>query len=130
MADNLTDVAENLLLDFAFTNGTATRPTMPIKVALLTAMGSDSAAGTEVTAGAGSYARQSATFSAAASGANSNTNTITWTNLPAVTIVGIELYDSAGTPVRLAYGTLASSKTTTLGDTFTIAIGDIDITLA
>lgn len=128
MADNLTDTAENLVLDWINVVGTPTRPTSPLKVALVTANGTDSAAGTEVTGG--SYARQSATFSAASAGATSNTGAITFTNMPAATVVGVEVWDSAGTPVRLWYGALSANKTTGAGDTFTIAIGDLDLTIA
>jgi hypothetical protein len=84
--------------------------------------------GSEVTAGGNAYARQSVTFGAAASGATDNTNAPTWVNMPAVTVGGIAIFENGG--VRIAYGTLAANKTTNAGDTFTIAIGDIDITLA
>lgn len=128
MADNLTDAAENLVLDWVNGVGTPTRPTTPLKVALLTAAGSDSAAGTE--AAGGSYARQNVTFGAAASGASSNTNLIEFTDMPAATIVAIAVYDSAGSPFRIWHGALAASKTVNAGDTFRIAIGDLDVSLS
>jgi hypothetical protein len=133
MADNLTDTAENRALDWLFVPAqTPTRPTGPMMVRLISgAGGSDSAAGTEVAnAGGSTYAAQSVVFGAAASGAISNTGAVTFTNMPAITVTGLELWDSFGTPVRLAYGALTASKTTNLGDTFTIAIGDLDFTLA
>lgn len=132
MADNLTDTAENLALNWLFVPAqTPTRPTSPVKCRLMTANGTDSAAGTEVsTSGGYTAGGTSVTFGTAASGATDNTTAVTWTNMPAVTIQGIELWDSAGSPVRLAYGALTANKTTNAGDTFTIAIGDIDITLA
>lgn len=131
MADNFTDTAENLMLDWIFGVGTPTRPTTPLQVRLMTANGSDSAGGTEVTNSGGStYAEQAVTFNTAASGATANSGAITFTNMPAVTVVGVEVWDDAGSPVRLAYGPLASSKVTNLGDTFTIATGDLDITLS
>lgn len=128
MADNLTDVAETLVLTWLFTASAATRPTAPYTVALLTAVASDSAAGTEVVAGGNAYARQTVAFSAPASGATENSGTLSWVNMPAVTIVGINIYENGG--VRVAYGPLSANKTTNAGDTFTIAAGDIDITLA
>lgn len=128
MADNLTNTAENLMLDWINGVGTPTRPTTPLKLALVTANGSDSAAGTEVTGG--SYARQNVTFSAASSGATSNSGAVSFTGMPAATIVGVEVWDSAGTPVRLWYGPLSANKTTNSGDTFTIAAGDLDLTLS
>jgi hypothetical protein len=129
MADNLTDTAENLVLTWLFTGSAATRPTTPWTIALITSAGpgSDSSLGTEVTAGGNSYARQAVTFGTAASGLIENTNAPTWTNMPAVTVGGIAIFENGGT--RIAYGTLAANKTTNAGDTFTIAIGDIDITL-
>ncbi|MWA08758.1 hypothetical protein E5671_06175 [Streptomyces sp. BA2] len=95
--------------------GTATTaPTLPLKVALVTANGSDSAAGTEVTGG--SYVRKNLTVGAAASGATSNTADIVWTGMPAGTIVGVEIWDSAGSPVRWWRGPLAASRTLASGD--------------
>lgn len=128
MADNLTNTAENLALDWINGVGSPTRPTTPLKVALVTANGSDSAAGTEVSGG--SYVRQSVTFDSAASGATQNAGAVTFTNMPAVTVVGVEVWDNAGTPVRIWYGALTANKTLNAGDTFIIAIGDLDLSLA
>lgn len=128
MADNLTNTAENLALDWLHAIGTPTRPTSPIKCALVTANGSDSAAGTEVVGG--SYARVNANLAAASSGLATNSAEIRFTTMPAVTVVGVELYDSAGAPVRLWYGPLAVSKAVNAGDDFVIAAGDLDLTLS
>jgi hypothetical protein len=128
MASNLTYTADNLALDWLFGVGTPTRPTAPMKLALMTANGSKTSAGTEVTGG--SYARQSITLSAAASGANTNTgSTITFNNMPACTVVGGEIWDSAGTPVRIAFGAAVANKTVLAGDTFAVNAGDFDFTL-
>lgn len=54
---------------------------------------------------------------------NPNTAAVTITNMPATTIVGIEIWE--GTPLRIEYGALTASKTTTAGDTLTYAIGAI-----
>jgi hypothetical protein len=130
VADNMTDVAENLALDWINVVGTPTRPTGPLKLALLTAAGSDTAAGTEVVdAGGSTYTRQTATLAAASSGATSNTNLISFANMPACTVLAVAIYDSAGSPVRLWHGTLTASKTVNLGDTFQIAIGDLDLAI-
>ena len=133
MADNLTDTAENLALNWLFVVAqTPTRPTGPLKVRLMTANGSDAAAGTELaTSGGYTAGGSSVVFTTAASGATDNTGSaVSWTNMPATTIVGVEIWDSAGTPVRLAYGALGSSKTTNSGDTFTIASGALTLTIA
>jgi hypothetical protein len=127
MADNLPDAIENQLLD-ALVGTASYTVTTPIKLALVTANGTDSAAGTEVTGG--SYARQTITFGAAASGAISNNAVINFTGMPAATVVGIEIYDSNGSPKRLAYGALSANKTTTAGDTLQFAASSISLSLA
>lgn len=127
MADNLPNIIENQLLD-ALVGTTAYTVTTPIKLALVTANGDDATAGTQVTGG--SYARQTITFDAAASGQIANNASISFTGMPAATVVGIELYDNAGSPKRLAYGALTSSRTVTSGDTVQFAIGAITLSLA
>lgn len=127
MADNLTNTAENKMLD-ALVGTASYSANTPIKLALVTAAGSDSAAGTEVSGG--SYARQTITFNSAASGSIDNASAVSFTNMPTCTVVGIELWDSAGTPVRLAYGSLTSSKSLTSGDTLEFAAGSITLSLS
>jgi len=126
VADNLTNTAENKMLD-ALVGTAAYSAATPIKLALVTAGGSDSAAGTEVSGG--SYARQTIAFSAASSGSISNSGTITFTDMPTCTVTGIELWDSAGTPVRLAYGDLSASKALVSGDTLQFSASAITLTL-
>lgn len=125
---NLVTVEANHILDA--TNGTTAyaNPTTPIKVALNTAVGSASSAGTEVTGG--SYARQSITFAAASAEAVSSNAGLTYTNMPACTVTSIDEWDSAGTPIRRWWGTLTASKTVNSGDTFTIASGSYSKTLS
>ena len=127
MADNLPNTIENQLLD-ALVGTTAYSVTTPIKLALMTANGNDSTPGTEVTGG--SYARETIAFDAASSGSISNNAVINFTGMPAATVVGIEIYDSAGTPKRLAYGPLTANKTTSSGDTLQFAASAITLSLA
>lgn len=124
---NFTDAAETLVLTWLFTGSAATRPVTPWTVALITTAtpGTDSTLGSEVTGG--SYARQAVTFSVTGDTAT-NTGAVTFTNMPAATVGGIAIFENGG--VRIAYGTLSANKTTNSGDTFTIAAGDIDFTLA
>lgn len=127
IADNLSNTAENRCLDFI--NGlTATAPTTPLKVALVTANGDDATAGTEVAGGG--YARQSLTVAAAVSGATSNSADLVFTNMPACTVVGVEIWDSAGTPVRLWYGALTASRTVNAGDDFKLVAGALTLALS
>lgn len=127
MADNLPDTIENQLLD-ALVGTASFTMTTPCKLALMTANGSDSAAGTEVTGG--SYARQTIAFNAAASGSIANSATINFTGMPACTVVGIEIYDNAGSPKRLAYGALTANKTVASGDTIQFGAGNITLSLS
>ena len=127
MADNLTNTAENRALDWLM--GTATTaPTTPLKVALVTANGSDTAAGTEVTGG--SYARKNLTVAAAVNGATSNSADLVWAGMPAATVVGVEVWDDAGTPVRLWYGALAASRTVAAGDELRIPAASLTFSLS
>lgn len=127
MADNLPNTIENQLLD-ALVGTASYTVTTPIQLALMTANGSDSAAGTEVTGG--SYARQTIAFGSASGGQIANNAVINFTGMPAATVVGIEIYDSAGTPKRLAYGALTANKTTASGDTLQFAASSITLSLA
>lgn len=113
--------------------------TAPIMGRLMSAMGASSAVnGTELANSGGStYAAQNvggslpnATANGTAGAQSTNTAGITWSNLPAVTVVGIELWDSAGTPKRKRYGTLTASKTVALGDSLTMATSALVLTTA
>ena len=127
MADNLPDTIENQLLD-ALVGTSAYTVTTPVKLALMTANGSDSAPGTEVTGG--SYARQTIAFDAAASGSISNNAAISVTGMPACTVVGIVIWDNAGSPKRLAYGPLTASRTVSAGDTVQFASSSVTLSLS
>jgi hypothetical protein len=127
VADNLPDIIENQLLD-ALVGTSAYSVTTPIKLALVTANGSDSAAGTEVTGG--SYARQTVSFGSASSGSITNNASVTFSSMPSCTVVGIEIYDSAGSPKRLAYGALTASRTVTAGDSVEFATSSITLSLS
>jgi len=121
MANLVTTEANNIL---AASSGQApyVAPVPPIQVALVTATGTATAAGTEVVGGG--YVRQTITFAAPAGGSISSNVAVTFVNLPACTITGIDEYDSATpTPVRRWFGNLSSPKTINAGDTFSISTG-------
>lgn len=130
MSDNLTDGAEARTLNWLTIN-TTVAPTGPLMVRLMTANGSDSAPGTETTNGGGStYAPQSVSFSVASgSGASANSADIVFTNMPAATIAGIEIWDSAGSPFRWWWGAAVTPRTTNLGDTLRILAGALTLTM-
>ena len=127
----LSDYAEKLLLDWAMTTGSATRPTA-WHVALYTAAPSDSGGGTEVSTGG--YTRKSVTFGAASSpgGTTSNTGAVSFTasgaNYGTVTHIGI--FDNSTGGNLLWHGALTTSKTVNDGDTLEFSIGNIDLTIA
>lgn len=125
MADNLSNTAENRVVDWLF-GLPATPVTTPLKVALVTAAGSDTAAGTEVTGG--SYTRKNITVSAAVSGGTSNSADLLWTGMPACTVVGWEVWDNAGTPVRIWWGAITEgSRVCVAGDELRISAGGLTL---
>jgi len=127
MAGNLSDYLENKLLDHFLATTSYTAPSN-VYVALMTVSEDDTgSAGTEVTGG--SYARQSATFDAAASGATQNSSNLDFTGMPACTVVGIAIYDASSAGNLLVHGTLTANKTLDAGDTLRIATGDLDISI-
>lgn len=128
MPDNLSNTAENLALDWILGVGTPTRPTTPLQVALVTVEGDETTAGTEVAGG--TYARQDLSIAAAVAGATSNSADLVFTGLPAGTIVGVEVWDSAGVPVRLWYGPLADPRTVLAGDELRLPAGTLDLAIS
>lgn len=129
MAANITVTVDNQLLD-ALVGNVSYSVTTPIKMRLMTANGTSSSAGTEVTGG--SYSSQTITFSSAGSISAStiqNNATVTFTGMPVATVTGIELWDSAGTPKRLAWGALTTNRTTASGDTLQFAVNSVIVSL-
>jgi hypothetical protein len=123
----LTATLDNKILDhIALT--TSYTPTSPLKLRLMTANGSSSAAGTEVTGG--SYSSKTIAFNAASGGSAAHTADITFTGMPASTVVGVEIWDSAGTPVRIWWAAMSSPKTLASGDSLTFPAGSIILQLS
>lgn len=127
MAGNLPDLIENNVLDALVATASFTAATAPIKVRLYTVTGTDAAAGTEVTGG--TYTPQTVTFTSASAGSCSNVGALNFTLMPACTVTAVEIWDSTGTPRRMWYGALASSKTVGAGDTFQIPVGQLTLSL-
>lgn len=126
MAGNLSNYLENKLIDHFLGTTSFTAPAA-VYVALYTVAPTDAGGGTEVTGG--SYARQTAAFTASASGATSNSGNIDFTNMPAATVVAIGVHDALTSGNLLLWGTLTTNKTTDAGDTLRIATGDLDISI-
>ncbi len=126
------------ILNALFAQTTWVATTTPIRCRLMTANGSATGGvGTELATSGGYTAGTTApaiTYTTAASttaGGATIANTSQWqvTNMPAATIVGVELWDSNATARRLAWGALTATKTTNSGDTFTITAGALTVAL-
>lgn len=133
MAGNLSNYAENKVLDHIHGKTAFTMPT--IYMALYTTAPTDSTSGTEV-ANSGSYARVAvpgASWNAASGGSISNAADINFTQATGSwgTVVAAALVDSGthGAGNIIAYVPLTINKTIDSGDTFKIAIGDAIYTL-
>jgi hypothetical protein len=115
--------------------GSAFVITPPHKLRLMTAQGTNTSNGTEATAGncpgyvaLGSSLGASG-FGAPSAGQQTNNNSVSWSATGAwTTITAIEIWDSAGTPLRWLQGALTSSITGVAnGDTVQFAAGSITI---
>jgi hypothetical protein len=124
---SFTNHLETELLDFAFTTGTATRPTAWY-VALYTAAPNDAGGGTEVSGSA--YARQSVAFSVSGNTA-SNTGAVEYPTSTGSygTVSHVGVFDASTGGNLLAYSALNVAKAIATGDVFRIPAGDLDITL-
>jgi len=130
MANLVTTEANNIL---AASSGQAAyvAPTAPVQVALVTVMGTATAPGTEVVNSGGStYARQTITFAAPNGGSIASNVALTFVSMPAATIVGVDEYDSAATPIRRWFGALSTIKSVNAGDTFTVSTGSFSKTMS
>lgn len=121
---SISNYLENKILDKTLRNTDFTVTT--VYVSLHTADPGETGA-SELTGG--SYARQSASFDAAASGATANSGAINFTGMPAATITHVALWDASTAGNCLWSGALTASKTTNSGDTFQIAAGDLDVSI-
>lgn len=116
------------ILDHMFNNSAAPAVTTPY-VSLHTADPGETGA-SEATGG--SYARQAGSFGAAAAGEVSNTAIIDFTGMPSATITHVGIWSSSTATASANFmwgGALTASKSTNSGDTFRIAVGDLDISL-
>lgn len=124
----ISNYAENLMLNWLLTAGAATRPTAWY-IALHTADPGEAGGGAEVSGGA--YARVAATFSAAASGATSNSGVVTFPTATASwgTVTHMAIWDALTAGNMLMYAALDVSAAIGTGTTYTFAAGNIDAAL-
>jgi len=127
----LSDHAENLLLNFLMTTGTATRPTSWY-VALFTSAPNDAGGGTEVSGNG--YSRQSVSWDTASGtgGTTDNSGAISFTasgsGFGTVTHIGI--FDASSSGNLLWHGAMDTAKSVASGDVLQFAAGAIDLTIA
>lgn len=98
----------NKLLDATLGTAALTAFSGAAKIRLTTTAPTATAAGTELTGTGYTTGGSTITFSSAASGSTSNSGSaLTWTNGSggSWSIVGLEIWDSAGTPIRWWFGT-------------------------
>ena len=112
--------------------GSALVITPPYKLRLMSTAGSNTSNGTELTTTGGYTAGGSTlgtTFCAAPSGGTqSNSNAVSWSATGTwATVNGIEIWDSAGTPLRWLQGAITAITGVVNGDTVSFAIGSITI---
>lgn len=107
--------------------------TAPTKLRLIGTNGDQATAGTEITAGGGYAAGgpnitwnaptvQTGTYSGKIGNA-----ALSITNMPAATVNGVEVWDSAATPARKAWGALTTARTTAAGDTLSFAADSVTL---
>lgn len=135
LADKLAQAIWSSSTTFTITPGTsggsAFTITPPHKLRLFTVIGSETATGTELS-GTGGYttggsSMGSSAFGAPSSGVQTNNNSVSWSVTASwSTVVAIEIFDSAGTPVRNLWGALTSNITGAAnGDTVQFAAASI-----
>ena len=127
----------NKILDLTLGTSAPTMFTTPAKVRLTTTTPTNTTAGTELTGSGyttGGTSLSGNTFSAAATGATTGpaTTALSWTNASGGTwsIVGVEIWDSAGTPLRWWYGVFTGQPVSVAnGNTFQIAVSALSVSL-
>jgi len=105
-----------------------------INTRLTTTSPSGTSAGTELTGGSGYTTGGTTTsWNSASSGSTTNSTSLSWTNSSGSTwsIVGIELWDNAGTPLRWMFGLWTGEPISIAnGNTFAVASGAITVSLS
>ena len=132
MADNLSDFAENGLLDLSVNDG-AWPGAAACYLALFTTATDDAAGGTEVSGNA--YARMTVPAGSWAAASGGSKSTSADVNFVAAsgswgTITHVALYDAVTAGNRIWHGALTASKAIGTGDVFRMASGQLTLTLA
>ena len=78
----------------------------------------------------GSYARQAVTLTQPSGGASESVADVEFTDLPAVTLTHVGLWDAATNGNFLWGGPLTQSKAVDAGDSFVVLAGDLDLEIS
>lgn len=128
---SLSNYSENLVLNWAFTTGTVTRPTSWY-VSLHTDDPGETGANETTTGTDADYVRKSTTFAAATGGSLDNAGAVTWTvatGSGGYTIRHVGVWDAATSGNFLGGGELYSEHTVSASSVVSFAIGDLTIAL-
>lgn len=125
----LTTAAAGRVIDAVNATTALTAAVAPEKVRLTSTNPTAAAAGTEISGGSYVAGGQTVAWTATG-GANttSNSGIVTYSSMPAVTVNGIDIFDSAGTPFRWWWASSVSgftAKSTNAGDTLSFAVAAI-----
>lgn len=130
---SLVVVAANKLLDASLGTAALTAFSGAAKCKLTTTAPTNSAAGTELTGTGYTAGGQTITFASASAGSAANSGSaLQWTNSSGSSwsIVGVEIWDSAGTPLRWWWGTWTGQPISVPnGDIFQIAVSALSAVL-
>ena len=124
----MSNYLENALLNVTLRATSYTAPAA-VYVGLYTTDPTDANTGTEVSGG--SYARTAATFGAPSNGVTTNSGAVTFPTATGTwgTVGWIGILDAATSGNLLYHTPLTASKSITSGDIFTIAVGNLSVTL-
>lgn len=124
----------NKLLDASLGTAALTAFSGAAKIRLTTTAPTATAAGTELTGTGYIAGGQTITFGSASAGSAANSGSaLTWTNSSGSSwsIVGAEIWDSAGTPIRWWYGNFTGQPISVPnGAAFSIATGAVTAALS
>lgn len=123
----LSDFAENLLVDWLMTGATVTRPTTWF-VALFTTAPNDTGGGVEVSGGG--YARSAVTFAPSSGGQSVNSADVSYSaTADWGTVTHAAIFDAASGGGILWHGAFISQRTVLDGDNFTIPTGGLVVSI-
>lgn len=122
-----TNILAAILNDTAYVTVTSTHIRLGTNTPTATSDMSELGGGTGYTTGGSVIS-----WNAASAGATSNSGTVSWTNSGTTwSLVGLEIWDTAGTPLRHLFGTWTGQPVTVnTGNTFQVAPAGIAVSLA